>query len=98
MNSGLAGMVIAPLGFCQGAFMPIGLSVAVSVTEKSDIVIAWGWAVNGFFSVTGSILSTMLGMIIGFDTVFLSAGIVYMIGITALMTILSVKLIKTGSV
>ena len=30
---------------------------------------AWGWAVNGFASVTGSVLATILSMVVGFDVV-----------------------------
>ena len=44
---------------------------------------AWGWAVNGFFSVIGSVLTTMLSMTFGFRAVQLGAVAMYGIAVLA---------------
>ena len=40
--------VLAPLGVCLGAFMPLGLGAVAGLTTHSREYVAWGWAVNGF--------------------------------------------------
>ena len=42
----------APLGFCLGMFMPLAISL-VARPRHSNEYVAWGWAINGFFSVIG---------------------------------------------
>lgn len=83
----IAVALIAPLGICLGAFMPIGLGELARVTEHKAEFIAWGWAVNGFFAVMSSILSTIVAMSYGFRAVLLVAMGVYYIGVIALMRI-----------
>lgn len=61
--------VLAPLGLCLGMFMPLGLGVINGMSGHPDEYVAWAWAVNGFFSVIGSVLSTILAMSIGFEAV-----------------------------
>ena len=75
---------LAPLGICLGAFMPLGLSTVAGVTEHKAEFVAWGWAVNGFFSVISSILATMLSMTFGFAVVLALAVLIYLVGILAL--------------
>jgi hypothetical protein len=61
--------VTAPLGMCLGMFMPLGLGVVSSMSPYPDEFVAWSWAVNGFFSVIGSVLTIILAMSIGFRAV-----------------------------
>lgn len=77
-------LVIAPVGLCLGAFMPLGLRAIGGVTTRPREYVAWAWAVNGFFSVMASILSTILAMVFGFQTLFLIALTVYAVGALAL--------------
>src|SRR5205823_4541097 len=49
--------------------------------------VAWGWAVNGFFSVVSSVLSTVVAMAFGFNAVIVTALALYLIGIAALARI-----------
>jgi hypothetical protein len=65
--------ILSPLGLCLGAFMPLGLRALSSHTPPAKHVeyVAWGWAVNGFFSVIGSMLVTILCMSFGFRIVLL---------------------------
>ena len=61
--------MLAPLGVVLGAFMPLGLSRLAVSTQHREAYVAWGWAVNGFFSVIGSVLTTVLSMSYGFRVV-----------------------------
>src|SRR5262249_31426190 len=79
--------MIAPLGFCLGAFMPIGLRCVAAVTDHKVEFIAWAWAVNGFFSALNSILSTIIAMSYGFRVVLIIALVVYCVGVAMMMRI-----------
>ncbi len=83
----IAVATIAPLGLTLGAFMPIGLVTIAGTTDHEREFVAWGWAVNGFFSVISSILSTILAMSYGFRVVLLGALLVYWVGVLFLMRI-----------
>jgi spermidine synthase len=72
-------LLLAPLGLCLGMFMPLGLEAVAALTPQADAYVAWSWAVNGFFSVIGSVLTTILAMSLGFRTVQLLAVFVYAI-------------------
>ncbi|MBA2625027.1 MAG: MFS transporter, partial [Acidimicrobiia bacterium] len=77
----IAFVVLAPLGICLGMFMPLGLGALTALTEDSSVYVAWGWAVNGFASVIGSVLTTVLAMTFGFQVVLLLALGVYLIAL-----------------
>jgi hypothetical protein len=79
--------VIAPMGLCLGAFMPLGLRSVARITTRSREYVAWAWAVNGFFSVIASVLSTILAMVVGFRVLLLLALAIYMVGALALARI-----------
>ena len=83
----LAVAVVAPLGFCLGWFMPLGIRYVTALTPHGDRFVAWCWAVNGFFSVVSSVLATMVAMAAGFGWVMVAAGLVYAVGIFALLTV-----------
>ncbi|MGI9601267.1 MAG: hypothetical protein ACR2QE_05255 [Acidimicrobiales bacterium] len=68
---------VAPLGLVLGAFMPLGLRTVAGSTDYHDEYVAWGWAVNGFFSVIGSVGSTILSMAFGFQVVLVVALALY---------------------
>jgi hypothetical protein len=72
--------IVAPLGFCLGGFMPLGLRTVRATSQ----FVAWAWATNAFASVVGSVLTTVLSMVIGFRAVMLTALVVYLIGVAAL--------------
>jgi spermidine synthase len=83
----VAVLILAPVGLCLGAFMPLGLRTIALSTEHAREYVAWAWAVNGFFSVIASILSTILAMIIGFQWLMLVALGIYVVGVLALSRI-----------
>jgi len=78
---------LAPLGLCLGAFMPLGLTTLSRLTDHRDEYIAWGWAVNGFFSVIGSVLTTMLSMTFGFRVVLMLGLGAYALAVVTLRSI-----------
>jgi hypothetical protein len=79
--------LIAPLGTCLGFFLPTGLRYVARLGPHRRQMVAWAWAVNGFFSVMASVLSTMLAMILGFQLVLALALIIYAVGVLALVRI-----------
>jgi hypothetical protein len=83
----LAVGVLAPLGLVLGAFMPLGLLTVSRSTEYPTEYVAWGWAVNGVFSVIGSILATILSMAFGLRDLLWLAALVYVVAGATLWTI-----------
>ena len=51
---------------------------------------AWGWAINGFFSVIGSTLTTIVSMTYGFRTVLVSAVALYLVVVVLLRRLVHV--------
>ncbi len=81
-------VLLAPLGMCLGMFMPLGIGAVARLTPHSNEYVAWGWAVNGFASVIGAVLSTILAMMFGFRGVlFFSLG-AYCIALAVLYSLL----------
>lgn len=74
LRIGTALLVIAPVGFLLGMPFPLGLR---RVSERSSALGSWAWAVNGFFTVIGTVLAQVLGMMIGFRMVLLIAATCY---------------------
>jgi len=50
--------------------------------------VAWGWAVNGFAPVVGSVLTTLLSMTFGFRAIMVLAWCTYAVAIIALRFLL----------
>ncbi|HEX3597649.1 MAG TPA: hypothetical protein VHU80_21220 [Polyangiaceae bacterium] len=81
----IAMSLIAPAGLCLGVFMPLGLRTVSRITARPNEYVAWVWAINGFFSVIASILSTILAMVVGFRLLLVVALSIYLIGALALL-------------
>jgi predicted membrane-bound spermidine synthase len=78
---GIALLLVAPLGFVLGMPFPLGLRLAM---QRSSALGSWAWGVNGFFTVIGTVLALMLGMMIGFRMVLLLACACYLGGLLAI--------------
>jgi hypothetical protein len=91
----VAFVVMAPLGICLGTFMPLGLGAVAGLTKHSREYVAWGWAVNGFASVIGAVLTTILAMAFGFRTVLFLALVVYAVALVALRALLRAPPVET---
>ncbi|HUA16668.1 MAG TPA: hypothetical protein VMG31_15345 [Verrucomicrobiae bacterium] len=77
----IALLLVAPLGFVLGMPFPLGLRMAM---QRSSALGAWAWGVNGFFTVIGTVLALMLGMMAGFRIVLLLACVCYLGGLLAI--------------
>ena len=64
--------------------MPLAITLVATDEAHSSEYVAWGWAINGFFSVIGSTLTTIVSMTYGFRVVLLSAVVLYLIVIVLL--------------
>jgi hypothetical protein len=84
----IAFVVLAPLGVCLGFFMPLGLGAVAGMSTHPREYVAWGWAVNGFASVIGSVLATILAMSFGFHTVLVVALAIYLVALLSLRSLL----------
>jgi len=67
-------LLVAPLGLALGMPFPLGLRLASAQTTSIG---AWAWGVNGFFTVIGTVLALILGMIFGFRVVLLLSALCY---------------------
>jgi Na+/melibiose symporter-like transporter len=71
-------------------FLPTGIDRARELAGMSGAdtgrVVAWCWAVNGFFSVIGSTATTMLSMTFGFDRTMLIGLVLYAIATAVMVT------------
>jgi hypothetical protein len=77
-------VVLAPLGIFLGMFMPLGLGAVSALTSHGEEYVAWGWAVNGFASVIGSVLTTIIAMTFGFNLVLALAVVTYLVALAVL--------------
>lgn len=68
-------MLLFPIGLLLGVFLPTGIDAALDAAGTDQAVrgrlVAWCWAVNGFFSVIGSSVTTILSMSAGFNQTLL---------------------------
>ena len=82
--------LLFPVGLLLGVFLPAGIDAALDVAGVDQAVqgrlVAWCWAVNGFFSVIGSSATTILSMSFGFNRA-LVIGLALYVAATAVLTI-----------
>lgn len=71
----IAVLLVAPLGLLLGVPFSTGLRL---VGAEAPQLVPWAWAVNGFFTVIGSVAAMILGMALGFTVVFIIAAACYM--------------------
>jgi hypothetical protein len=74
--------MLAPLGLVLGMPFPSGLRI---VAIEAPTFVPWAWAVNGFFTVVGSIGASILGMAFGFTAVLAISGACYLGALLAVM-------------
>lgn len=72
----LSVLIILPLGFFLGMPFPLGISMILPGEKRFT---SFAWAVNGFFSVIGTVSAIILAMIMGFKFVFILAAFIYII-------------------
>ncbi len=79
----IAFVLLAPLGLCLGMFMPLGVRTVSAMSDAPREYVAWGWAVNGFASVVGAVLATLLSMAYGFHVVLWLGLAAYLVALIA---------------
>ncbi len=82
--------MLFPVGMALGVFLPAGIDQAIGLTESAsdgdrDRFVAWCWAVNGFFSVIGSSVTTVASMTFGFDRTVTIGLVLYGVALGALL-------------
>ena len=75
----MIGLVCLPMGFFLGMPFPIGLRI-LKLTQADQVPAAW--AVNGVFSVLGSVGTLAIATISGYSTAIIAGGLIY--GVTAI--------------
>lgn len=93
-KAAVVALLCFPLGFCLGMFMPLTISLVAHDESHSREYVAWGWAINGFFSVIGSTLTTMISMTVGFSTVLVGSVVLYLVVIALLARLATVATAK----
>jgi spermidine synthase len=73
--------LIAPLAMCMGVPYPTAMT---RLAETAEQAIPWTWAINGFASVVGAVLATLLAIHLGFAAVILLAVLIYALACVAL--------------
>ena len=74
-------LLVAPVGVMLGIPFPTGLRL---VGKAASPLVPWAWAVNGFFTVIGSVGAMILGMILGFTAVLIIAAGCYAAALIAI--------------
>lgn len=77
----IAALLIAPLAMCMGVPFPTGLTRLAGMRAEA---IPWAWAINGFASVVGAVLATLLAIHLGFAIVIVLAVLIYALAGVAL--------------
>jgi spermidine synthase len=83
-------VLLFPVGLLLGMYLPYGIDLALAAADRSRApgddtrigegrLVAWCWAVNGFFSVIGSLLTTMLSMTFGFNRTLVLGLVLYLV-------------------
>jgi hypothetical protein len=89
-------VLLFPIGLLLGTFLPSGMKAVVATADRSGAdqgrLVAWCWAVNGFFSVLGASLTTVVSMAFGFDRAVLAGLILYVVA----AVVVPVEPLRTG--
>jgi spermidine synthase len=71
---GISAALIALPGICLGVPFPAGMA---RLARTLPDAIPWAWAINGFASVVGAVLASLLAVHLGFTAVILLAVVLY---------------------
>ena len=93
--------MLFPVGMALGVFLPAGIDQATGLTNGAtdgdrDRFVAWCWAVNGFFSVIGSSVTTVASMTFGFDRTVTIGLALYVVALGALLLGRSAPVARTS--
>ena len=80
--------LLFPIGLLLGTFLPHGIDLALAAAgggPGEGRLVAWCWAVNGFFSVIGALATTISSMTFGFDRTLLIGLFLYLVAASVSM-------------
>ncbi len=69
--------LVSPLGFLMGMPFPTGIRIMERESKVGDIT--WMWAMNGLYSLLGSVLAVAIAMLSGFSAALLLGGMLYLL-------------------
>ena len=75
-------LTLLPLTLCLGIPFPYGLSL---VGQQDNRLIAAAWSVNGLMTVTGTVVSVILSITVGFSAVGIFGGLAYLLAAVILI-------------
>jgi spermidine synthase len=78
---GISAALIALPGICMGVPFPTGMARLACTLPDA---IPWAWAINGFASVVGAVLASLLAVHLGFTAVILLAVVLYALASVAI--------------
>ena len=85
--------LLFPVGLLLGVFLPTGIDAAIEASGNDEAIrgrlVAWCWAVNGFFSVIGSSVTTIISMSVGFNSALLTGLGMYVAAVVLQLVALS---------
>ena len=76
----LAALLVAPLGVLMGMPFPVGIE---TLRRTRPDLIPWAWGANGYASVVGSIMATLLALSWGFSWAITAGGVAYFVAAAA---------------
>ena len=83
-------VLLFPVGLLLGVFLPTGMEAVAAATvgpgQDRGRLVAWSWAVNGFFSVLGASVTTLISMSFGFNRAVVAGLILYAVATTVMVT------------
>ena len=85
----ISAILIAPLGLFLGIPFPLGIRI---LGMRAPEIIPWGWALNAYATVIGSILAVVFAILLGFRMNFAIAFLAYAIGFVFFL--ISIRTIK----
>ncbi|MGH7893539.1 MAG: hypothetical protein ACREQL_02670 [Candidatus Binatia bacterium] len=75
---GVCVAIVALAGIPMGIPFPAGLA---RLARHGRALVAWGWGINGMVSVVSSLASYVVGMVFGYTTMFVAAGVLYLVAL-----------------
>ena len=76
----LAVLLVAPLGVLMGMPFPVGIE---ALRRTRPDLVPWAWGANGYASVVGSIMATLLALSWGFSWAIAAGGAAYFVAAAA---------------
>ncbi|MEW6259432.1 MAG: hypothetical protein AB1547_05945 [Thermodesulfobacteriota bacterium] len=93
LRVGISFLLILPLGFFMGIPFPLGI---LTIRNRPPGAIAWVWAMNGFFTVIGGLISVVLSVSVGFRWTLFVALTVYAVAALLFMRLRQEEPIGVG--